>query len=326
MRTRTISNTGIEISELGIGLWSLVTKEWGADVNKAEDILRRAFELGINFYDTADVYGEGLGERILAKVFSSKRDRVVILTKIGLDFYHNSVNGKYPRNYSLDYLSFAFEKSLERLNTDYVDILMIHNPKINDIRNKKLYDFLDSLRKDGKARVIGVALGPTLGWGEEGLEAIKMGYGSLEYIYNLIELRPGIEFLNYDIAHFVRVPHASDALNESKWPIYNVPKFHRRYKDINWINKAIERSRDLISFARSKQMTLAELALKFILYNRRVTSVIPNIASISELEEFAKVENLEELTETEYDYLYSYSIQNYRDLNDESIEETKQYK
>ncbi len=73
-------------------------------------------------------------------------------------------------------------------------------------------------------------------------------------------------------------------------------------------------------------MTLAQLALKFILYNKRVTSVIPNVASISELEEFAKVENLEQLTETEYDYLYSYSIRNYRDLNDESIEETKQYK
>ena len=322
MNLRRINNT-LEVSEIGLGLWSIVTDEWGADINKAEDIIKRAYEMGINFFDTADVYGRGLGESIIAKTLSTKRDRIVILTKIGLDFY----NKQRPiGNYNIDYLEFAFKKSLERLNTDYIDILMIHNPKMSVIRNKEVLDFMLSLKKEGKVRLIGVALGPTLGWGEEGLEAIKMGYEALEYIYNLIEIKPGIDFLNYDIGHFVRVPHASDALNEDKWPIVYDPKLHRHFKDINWINRAIEISKKLVPFARSKGMKLSQLALKFILYNKRVSSVIPNITNEKELEEFVYVEKLPDLNEDDYIYLMKFYEENFKELNEESIEETKRYK
>ncbi|BFH73414.1 aldo/keto reductase [Sulfurisphaera javensis] len=325
MKLRKINHTNIEVSEIGIGVWSLVTDWWGAEVNKAEDILRKAYENGINFFDTADIYGEGLGETILSKVFNTKRDRIVILTKIGYDFY-NKINNRAIQRFDLDYLDFAFKKSLERLNTDYIDILMIHNPKMQIIKNKEVLDFLYSLKKDGKVRVIGVALGPTLGWGEEGLEAIKMGYESLEYIYNIIELKPGIDFLNFDIAHFVRVPHASDALIEEKWPIFNNPKLHRSLKDINWIKKAVELSKPLLEYAKSKGIKLSQLALKFILYNSKVTSVLPNISSLKELEEYIQVEKLPDLTDEDYKYLYEYSITHFSELNNESIEETKRYK
>ncbi|GAA5418820.1 aldo/keto reductase [Sulfurisphaera tokodaii] len=325
MNLRKIDHTNIEVSEIGIGVWSLVTDWWGGEINKAEEILKKALENGINFFDTADVYGEGLGEKILAKVFNTKRDKIIILTKIGYDFYNKS-NNRISQRFSIEYIDYAFKKSLERLNTDYIDILMIHNPKMHIIKNKEILDFLQGLKKEGKVRLIGVALGPTLGWGEEGIEAIKMGYESLEYIYNLIELKPGIDFLNYDIGHFVRVPHASDALIEDKWPIYNDPKLHRSLKDINWIRRAVELSKPLLSFARNKGMKLSQLALKFILYNKRVSSVLPNISSINELNEFLEVEKLPELTEEEYKYLYEYSINNFSELNKESIEETKRYK
>ncbi|BCU70710.1 aldo/keto reductase [Stygiolobus caldivivus] len=322
MNLRRINNT-LEVSEIGLGLWSIVTDEWGANINKAEELLRKAYELGINFFDTADVYGKGLGEQILGKIFSTKRDRVIILTKIGLDFYNKQ---KPIGNYNLDYLDFAFRQSLERLKTDYIDILMLHNPKGNDIRNKEVFDFLTSLKKDGKVRMIGVALGPTLGWGEEGLDAIKMGYESLEYIYNLIEVKPGIDFLNYDIGHFIRVPHASDALNEDKWPVVYDPKLHRHFKDINWINRAVEISKYLIPFARKKNMKLSQLALKFILYNKKVSSVIPNITNEIELREFTAVENMPDLDESDYSYLVSFYEKYFKELNEESIEETKRYK
>lgn len=325
MKLRKINNTNIEVSEIGIGVWSLVTDWWGAEVNRAEEILKKAYDNGINFFDTADIYGEGLGETILSRVFSTKRDKIIILTKIGYDFY-NKKNGKSVQNFDIDYLNYAVKKSLERLNTDYIDILMIHNPKMNIIRNKEIFDFLIGLKKDGKVRMIGVALGPTLGWGEEGLEAIKLGYESLEYIYNLIELKPGIDFLNYNIGHFVRVPHASDALIEDKWPIIDNPKLHRSLKDINWIRRAVQLSQPLLEFAKNRNMKLSQLALKFILYNTNVSSVLPNISSINELNEYLKVEELDNLKEEEYKYLYNYSVQYFRELNDESIEETKKYK
>lgn len=322
MKLRRVNNT-LEVSEIGLGLWSIATDEWGSDINKAEELLRKAYDAGINFYDTADVYGKGLGEKIISKVLGTKRDRIVILTKIGLDFYHNT---RPVGNYDIEYLKFAFEQSLKRLNTDYVDILMLHNPKGNVIRDTKVINFFQSLKKEGKVRVIGVALGPTLGWGEEGIDAIKMGYESLEYIFNLIEVKPGIDFLNYDIGHFVRVPHASDALNEDKWPIEYDPKLHRHFKDISWINRAIERSKELIPFANKKGMKLSQLALKFILYNKRVSSVIPNISNERELVEFVKVEDLPDLTEEDYNYLISFYERNFIELNKESIEETKRYK
>jgi aryl-alcohol dehydrogenase-like predicted oxidoreductase len=185
MNYRKIGSTNIEVSEIGIGVWSLVTNWWGADTNKSEDILRRAFELGINFYDTADMYGDGKGETILAKVFSSKRDKVIILTKIGYNFYDKKE--RLEQKFNINYLNFAVRKSLERLNTDYIDVLMLHNPKMNIIRDQTIKDFLLNLKKDGIVRIIGIALGPTLGWYEEGIEAIKQGYESLEYIYNIIE-------------------------------------------------------------------------------------------------------------------------------------------
>lgn len=325
MILRKVNHTNLEVSEIGIGVWSLVTDWWGAEVNKGEEIIKEAYEKGINFFDTGDIYGEGLGESILAKSLGTKRDKIVILTKIGYDFYHK-VNGKATHNFTMNYLDFAFKKSLERLNTDYVDILMIHNPKMKDIKNKEILDYLQSLKKDGKVKLIGVALGPTLGWEEEGIEAIKMGYESLEYIYNLIELRPGIDFLNFDIAHFVRVPHASDALIEDKWPIFSDPKLHRNLKNADWIKKAAELSKPLLDFAKQRNMKLSQLALKFILYNKKVTSVLPNISSKKELNEYLEVENLPDLTEEEYAYLYNYSIKTFKELNDESIEETKRYK
>ncbi|MCY0859591.1 MAG: aldo/keto reductase [Sulfolobaceae archaeon] len=323
MNYRRIKNTTLLISEIGIGVWSLITDEWGGNPSLAEDILRNAYEMGINFFDTADYYGFGKGEEVIGKALSSVRDKIVILTKVGYDFY----NDRPPKQrFEVDYLEKAVKLSLQRLNTDYVDILMLHNPKMNVIRDKKILEFMLSLKKDGIARMIGVALGPTLGWGEEGIEAINMGYESLEYIYNIIERYPGEDFLRYDIGHFVRVPHASDALNEDKWPVYIDNKLHRKFKNIDWIKKAIERSQGLLELAKSKGFKLSQLAVSYILANPKVTSVLPNIISVEELKEYIEASEKLRLSEGDISYINRYYEENFKDLNEESIEETKRYK
>ncbi len=323
MNYRRVKNTTLLISEIGIGVWSLITDEWGGNPNLAGDILRKAYEMGVNFFDTADYYGFGKGEEVIGKTLSSVRDRIVILTKVGYDFYNN----RPPKQrFEIDYLEKAVKLSLQRLNTDYVDILMLHNPKMNVIRDKKILEFMLSLKKDGIARMIGVALGPTLGWGEEGIEAINMGYESLEYIYNIIERYPGEDFLRYDIGHFVRVPHASDALNEDKWPIYVDNKLHRKFKNIDWIKKAIDRSQGLLELAKSKGFKLSQLAISYILANPKVTSVLPNIISVEELKEFIEASEKLRLSEEDISYINRYYEENFKDLNEESIEETKRYK
>ncbi|MGB9728831.1 MAG: aldo/keto reductase [Thermoprotei archaeon] len=329
MNYRRVANTKIEVSEIGVGIWSIITNWWGSDINKAEDLLKKAYDLGINFYDTADMYADGKGEEILAKVFSSKRDKIIILTKVGYDFY-NKKDEKIQQNFSIDYLNFAVIQSLKRLNTDYIDILMLHNPKMNTIKDQTIRDFLMQLKKDSIVRLIGVALGPTLGWKEEGLESIRQGYESLEYIYNIIEQQPGIDFLSFhssnQIGHFIRVPRASDALLESKWPITYDPKLHRSLKDINWINKAVENSKELLKFAKSKNMKLSQLAIKFVLSEKKVTSVIPNISNLNELEEFVQAADYPDLSIDDLTFINNYYKQYYRQLNEESINETMKFK
>ncbi len=324
MNFRRLGHTEESVSEIGIGVWSLVTDWWGADVSKAEAILNKAFENGVNFFNTADMYGYGKGEEIIGKLFSSKRDKIAIATKIGYDFYHKKESLK--QNFNVDYLQFALKKSLERLRTDYVDVLMIHNPKLNVIESNEVMQFMTSVKKDGIAKVVGVALGPTLGWGEEGLEAIKRGYEGLEYIYNLIEREPGQTFLQHDLVHLIRVPHATDVLNDTKWPLTESKKMHRSLKDNDWVERAYMRSQHLLEFCKEKGMSLSQLALLFVLHHERVTSVFPNISNEKELETFLKVEEIPPLDSEDMKYLARYYSDYYRDLNNESIRETIRYK
>ncbi|ABP96365.1 MULTISPECIES: aldo/keto reductase [Metallosphaera] len=322
MLLRDLGHTGIKTSELGIGMWTLVTDWWG-EPDKAQEIVRRAIELGINFFDTADMYGNGRAEEVLGRSLGSKRDKVVILTKVGYDFYSSP---QRPRQrFDLDYLRTAVDRSLKRLSTNYVDILMIHNPKMKDITRRDLLDFMRSLKSDGIARAVGVALGPTLGWEDEGLKAIEMGYEALEHIFNLIELYPGLRFLEFDVGHIVRVPHASDVLNESKWPLNYDPKLHRHFKSQQWINTAVDRTKGLLDYASKLGVTLSQLALSFVLSHKRVSTVIPNITTVRELEEFVKSTEFV-LNNDDVNFLMDYYERNYRDLNEESIKETQAYK
>ena len=323
MRLRDFGTTGIKVSELGLGVWSLVSEEWGGDVNRAEEVVRRAYDMGITFFDAADVYGEGKGEEVLARALGTKRDKVVILTKVGLDFY-NKKNGRTALNYSLEYLRFAVKKSLERLRTDYVDILMLHNPKMAHITSREVFEFMQELKKDGIARSVGVALGPTLGWLDEGIKAIEMGYEGLEFIYNFIEREPGETFERYNVGKIVRVPHASDALDEERNPLEFSPKLHRRFKSLEWIKRAVEYSKPVRELAERKGLKLYEVALLYAL-RHDFSSVVPNIANLHDLERFVNALN-KELDEEIVDLIDRLYESKFKELNQESLEETKAYK
>lgn len=135
----------MEVSEVGVGVWSLVTDWWGGRPEKAEDVLMHAIEAGVNFFDTADSYGNGKGEELLGgKVLGGQRREAVILTKIGYDMYHHEAGGQreIPQDFSRDYLDKALRNSLRRLNRDYVDILMLHNPRMHVIIDEEVMDWM----------------------------------------------------------------------------------------------------------------------------------------------------------------------------------------
>ena len=139
MQYRQIGGTDVTVSTIGFGVWTVGTTWWGVkDRAVGINLLRRAFDLGVTFFDTADTYNAGDAEIILREALGDKRDEIVIGTKFGYDIYTNPESQgqqERPHDWSPAYMRKALEGSLKRLGTDHIDIYQLHNPRIDAIRN-----------------------------------------------------------------------------------------------------------------------------------------------------------------------------------------------
>src|ERR671939_518757 len=297
MTYRSLGDTGIGVSEVGFGVWTVSTGWWGeVDDKRSVRLLRRAFEKGINYFDTADTYGSGKGETLLADAFGTMRDRVVISTKIGYDFYnHTARRGQQerPQDWSEDFIRFALEQSLKRLDTDYIDFLQLHNTKMDAVEDDGLFDLMEELQSEGKIRAYGIALGPKIGWLEEGVRAMReRRIECVQMIYNLLEQDPGrglIETARETGASLiVRVPHSSGML-EGKYDDNTTfaRNDHRRHRPREWLLEGVKKVERLGFLVESGERTLGQAALKFVLASPEVVSTLPNIYDEEQLEEFA---------------------------------------
>ena len=309
MKYRGFGNTGIEISEVGFGVWTISTGWWGeVDEKRSVELLHKAFDAGINYFDTADTYGSGLGETLLADAFGDMRDEVVISTKIGYDFYTNTERrGQQarPQDWSEDFIRFALDKSLERLNTDYVDFLQLHNTKMDAVENDELFGLMEEFKEQGKVRAYGAALGPKIGWLEEGVEVMrKRDLAGLQMIYNLIEQDPGRDLIKAaretDTSLIVRVPHSSGLLegNYDENTTFG-ENDHRRHRPKEWLTEGLKKVEHLGFLTESGERTLGQAALKFVLASPEVSSTLPNIYGEEQIKEFAATPDTPDLTEEE---------------------------
>ena len=309
MKYRGLGNTGIEISEVGFGVWTISTGWWGeVDEKRSVELLHKAFDAGINYFDTADTYGSGLGETLLADAFGDMRDEVVISTKIGYDFYTNTERrGQQarPQDWSEDFIRFALDKSLERLNTDYVDFLQLHNTKMDAVENDELFGLMEEFKEQGKVRAYGAALGPKIGWLEEGVKVMrKRDLAGLQMIYNLIEQDPGRDLIKAaretDTSLIVRVPHSSGLLegNYDENTTFG-ENDHRRHRPKEWLTEGLKKVEHLGFLTESGERTLGQAALKFVLASPEVSSTLPNIYGEEQIKEFAATPDTPDLTEEE---------------------------
>ncbi|MDX6380024.1 MAG: hypothetical protein QOI57_1048 [Rubrobacteraceae bacterium] len=309
MKYRRLGDTDIRISEVGFGVWTVSTGWWGeVDDERSVRLLRLAHERGINYFDTADTYGSGKGETLLADAFGHMRDDVAISTKIGYDFYtHTQRRGQQerPQDWSEDFIRFALEQSLKRLGTDYVDFLQLHNTKMDAIENDALFSLLEEFQKEGKIRTYGVALGPKIGWLEEGIKAMReRNVSGVQMIYNLLEQDPGRGLIKAaretDTSLFVRVPHSSGML-EGKYTKDTTfgKNDHRRHRPKEWLLDGLKKVEQLSFLTESGERTLGQAALKFILASPEVASTLPNIYNEEQLEEFAAAPETPGLTDEE---------------------------
>lgn len=308
MRYRTFPGTDLVVSEVGFGVWTLATGWWpetSAHEDAGPDLLRRAYDLGITLFDTADTYGDGLGETLLRDAFAGRREQIVIATKGGYDFYHHpGRNGQRerPQDFTPDYLRFAVERSLERLGTDYIDLYQLHNVKLEHVLADDIFATLDDLVREGKLRAYGTALGPAIGWEVEGLVAIRRRRGcAMQIIYNLLEQDPARRFFGpareHGIGFLVRVPHASGMLEghytlETTFPAGD----HRRHRPRSWLVNGLRKIATLGFLTADGAMTLGQAALKFVLAEPTVVSALPNIYDRAQLEEFAAAPDRPDLT------------------------------
>jgi aryl-alcohol dehydrogenase-like predicted oxidoreductase len=310
MKYRKLADTDISVSEVGFGLWTLSTGWWGpVDDERSVRLLRQAHEKGINYFDTADTYGSGLGETLLADAFAPHmRDKVVISTKIGYDFYnHTQRRGQQerPQNWSEEFIRFALEQSLKRLGTDYIDLLQLHNTKMDAIENDELFELMEEFEREGKVRAYGVALGPKIGWLEEGVKAMReRSLNGLQMIFNLLEQDPGRALIETarqtNTSLVVRVPHSSGML-EGKYTKETTfaKNDHRRHRPKEWLLDGLTKIEQLYFLSSSGERTLGQAALKFILASPEIASTLPNIYDEEQLEEFAGAPEVADLTEEE---------------------------
>lgn len=200
MRYRTLHDTHIELSELGFGTWTVTTGWWGTYTDQqAQTLIRKAIDYGINYIDTADAYGNGRGETVLAPILKEHPD-LVVGTKFGYDFYNHPERPRgqreLPQDMSPKFIRFALEQSLKRLGTDHVAIYQPHNPRVDVLMEDEHWDTLESLRREGKILAYGPSLGPAIGWRDEGIYATAVRRAPVtQMIYNMLEQDPGREFI-----------------------------------------------------------------------------------------------------------------------------------
>jgi len=301
MRFRTYTNTDLKVSEVGFGLWTISTGWWGQFTEgEAIALMHKAFDLGITLFDAADTYGNGLSEELIAKAFPKQRDEIVIATKVGYDFVtHGETRGRgqreIPQDFSPDAIRHATEAALKRLKTDRIDLLQLHNIRMEQIEDDALWTTLEQMKKSGKIRYFGIALGPAIGWMYEGINCVReREITSLQHIYNLLEQHPGRAMheaaaeAGRDTMYLIRVTHSSGML-EGKYTAETVfpAGDHRQHRPRSWLLNGVKKI-DRLRFIESSERTLGQAALQWLLADERVASTLPNIYEEAQLIEFAK--------------------------------------
>jgi aryl-alcohol dehydrogenase-like predicted oxidoreductase len=310
VRQRRFGDTDLQTSEIGFGTWALGSTWWG-DVSESsgERLLLEALELGVTFFETGDAYGQGANEELVGRVLAPHRDEIQLSTKFGYvldsDRQQHS-EGERPQRWDGPFVRAALEGSLSRLGTDHVDLYQLHNPRMGAIDADECFATLEDLRSEGKIGHYGVALGPAIGWRDEGLRAIAArDIASIQTVYNLLEQDPCRDLMEAaagrGVGVMARVPTSSGLLDDNLSPETTFgPGDHRRHRPKEWLVEGLEKI-DRVRFlcGPDSGRTMAQAALRYILAQPQMTVVIPTITNAAELREYAGATDVPDLSPDE---------------------------
>lgn len=322
MEYRELGRTGWKVSSISFGAWA-IGGTWGTvDDRESLAALHRALDLGVNFFDTADVYGDGRSERLLARLRRERQEPFYVATKAGRRLDPHVASG-----YNKENLTAFVESSLRNLETDAIDLLQLHCPPTEVYYMPEVFNVLDDLVKVGKLRHYGVSVEKV----EEALKAIEYpGVQSVQIIFNMFRQRPADLFFNEaqrcHVGILARVPLASGLLTGKFTPKSTfAPDDHRAFNrrgeafdrgetfsglDYEVGLRAVEALRPLVPPGQ----TMAQMALRWILMFPAVTCAIPGAKRSEQVEENVKAADLPPLSEatmTEIRETYNRHVRQY---------------
>ena len=305
MNYKELGRTGFRVSSISFGAWA-VGGSWG-DVEDAESLaaLHRAVDLGVNFFDTADVYGDGRSEQLLAQLKAERQEEIIIPTKAGRRLNPHTADG-----YNEENLTAFVERSLKNLATDSLDLVQLHCPPTDVYYRPEVFEALDKLTTQGKIRYYGVSVERV----EEALKAIEYpGVQSVQIIFNMFRQRPAdlffAEAIKKQVGILARLPLSSGMLtgklnSSSTFAVDDHRHFNRNgeafnkgetFSGIDYETqlRAVEEIRALLP----EGMTMAQFALRWILMHDAVTCAIPGGKRPSQVEDNVAAANCAALSE-----------------------------
>ncbi|MEQ8675517.1 MAG: aldo/keto reductase [Aggregatilineales bacterium] len=307
MEYRTLGRTDWEISEVSFGAWA-IGGSWG-DVSEDDALaaLHTAIDEGINFIDTADVYGDGRSERLISKVLKDRSEQVYVATKAGRRLNPHVVEG-----YNRENLTAFIERSLKNLDVDALDLVQLHCPPWETYYHPEVFGILDDLVKAGKIKYYGVSVERV----EEALKAIEYpNVQSVQIIFNMFRQRPANLFFSQARKHQVgilaRVPLASGLLTgkitkNTQFAEDDHRNFNRHGEafDVGETFSGVDFDKGLQAVDELREMlpegaTMAQFALRWILNFEDVTCAIPGSKNPQQVRDNAAASLLEPLNEIE---------------------------
>ncbi|MGH8170912.1 MAG: aldo/keto reductase [Steroidobacteraceae bacterium] len=305
MKYRKLGRMGWDVSEIGFGAWA-VGGEWGAvDDDQSIAAMRRALELGVNFFDTADVYGDGRSERLLRRLRKETSTPFHIATKAG-----RRLNPHAAAGYNKENLTAFVERSLENLGVESLELLQLHCPPADTYYRPQTFAAMDDLVKAGKIQHYGVSVERV----EEGLKAMEFpNVESIQIIFNMFRQRPAERLLaeaqRRGVATIIRVPLASGLLTGKLTAASTfAPNDHRNFNrhgkafDVGETFAGVPYETGLQAVGELKSLvpggaTLAQLALRWILMFDSVSTIIPGGKNPRQVEDNCGASALPGLTE-----------------------------
>ena len=293
MKYRELGRTNWQVSEISFGAWA-IGGTWGK-VNDIDSMaaLHKAIDIGVNFIDTADVYGDGHSERLIAQLLRDRSEQIYVTTKAGRRLNPHTVSGYNPGN-----LTSFVERSLKNLNLETIDLLQLHCPPAEVYYMPEVFGFLDDMVKSGKIRFYGVSVEKV----EEALKAIEYpGVQSVQIIFNMFRQRPAELFFKEakrrQVGILARVPLASGMLSGK---LTGYSKFETDdHRNFNRDGAAFDRGEtfsgvdyetglsvvDDLKKLCPEEWTMPQFALRWILMYDAVTCAIPGAKKPEQVED-----------------------------------------